>query len=74
MRLWCWRSACSYFNGPDIEAANEAAAADSTAGWPEPIVPSPPTPPAFEPPSGLRSEELKALREAHDAKARLYTE
>lgn len=61
-------------NNPDIEAANEAPGANSTAGWPEPIVPTLPTPAAFEPPSGLTREELTVLREAHDAKACLYRE
>jgi hypothetical protein len=74
MRLSCWRSACSDHNNPDIEATNETRGADSTAGWPTPIIPTLPTPAAFEPPSRLTHEELTVLRETHDANLRLYRE
>jgi hypothetical protein len=74
MRLWYWVSARSDSRKLDIEATNETAGADSTAGWPEPIAPTLPTPPAFASPPGLVPEELTVLREAYDAKACLYRE
>jgi hypothetical protein len=74
MGLWCWVSARSDSRKLDIEAAKEPVGVDSTAGWPEPIAPKLPTPPAFAPPSWLATEELTVLREAYDAKACLYKE
>lgn len=73
MHLGWWSLPSSESGNSDIDAADEAADVDETACWPEPVVPAL-SQPVFDPPHGLRSQELSLLRAAHESNVLLFNE